>query len=75
MPAFKTNVENGHIVVGESTGVPNGPALEFACTDRLGAEDERELDELLELALDDEDLGRIVSTDSFLDEVRALVCR
>jgi hypothetical protein len=77
MQGLKAHVRSGHIVVDEPTDLPEGSELELVVVgnDALDKEDEQELTALLELALDDEDAGRTVNTEAFLDEVRALACR
>jgi hypothetical protein len=77
MQGLKAHVRSGRIVVDEPTDLPEGSELELVVVgnDALDEEDQRELSALLELALDDEDAGRKVNTEAFLEEVRALACR
>lgn len=77
MQALKAHVRSGRIVADDPTDLPEGSELEIMVVgnDALDEEDERELMGLLELAMDDEDAGRTVNTEAFLEEVRALACR
>jgi hypothetical protein len=72
MLAVKAHVRSGRIIVDELTDLPEGAELDVVVVgnDDLDEEDEAALMTSLDRALDDEDAGRSVNVDEFLDEVR-----
>jgi len=72
MLAAKAHVRSGRIIVDEPTDLPEGAELDLVVVgnDDLDEEDEIALMASLDRALEDEDAGRTVDVDEFLEEVR-----
>lgn len=73
MLALKAHVRSGRIIIDEPTELPEGAELDLVVLghDDLDEEDERALMASLDRAIDDEEAGRTVNVEEFLEEVRA----